>query len=273
MSSKKITFFIVFCAIAGGLFYLKSISYNEGSPLNGSLEESKKANDDHDHNLKPGKARDLGKSNAALPKLKLDPKLAAHSAHQDDPHKMGRTVKLPTLKDRPAFNPVNERERSLESITNEVIQMVQQKRSHTDFIAFLKKNELEPRVADSRNDDTGGMIMVRSDKALPGTRYYHAQFFNGDKGEQPFLQHISFEYPPGADSFQRAQKAAEVLFDASEKTYSKGEDFAEYKGKDCMTLWINKMDAEDFKNDPYNAYSSQDIGSVKVAIEQDIHCH
>jgi hypothetical protein len=181
MFSKKSIFFVAFCLVAGGFYYLKTIDFNESSEETSKVTQKVDDHDSHqNHDHKDGGSKSGKSTDSKNPKVKLDPKLSAHDAHHSDPHKMGKTVKLPPINEREAFKPINERERSLETMTNEVLNLVQEGRSHGEFIEFLKKNELAPRVADSENEDTGGMIMIRSDESLPGTRYYHAQFFKGE---------------------------------------------------------------------------------------------
>ncbi len=67
----------------------------------------------------------------------------------------------------------------------------------------LEKAKLDPVVADWSNDDTGKMEIVRTNETMPGTRYFHAQFFENADGT-PLLQHMSFEFRPSPDAMDLA---------------------------------------------------------------------
>lgn len=130
---------------------------------------------------------------------------------------------------------------------------------------------LKPLVVQDFNDVTGKMIVVRTDETLPGTRYFHAQYFE-DENKQPFLQHMSFEYRPGEESLEQAVAAMQKRLPKSvgPAKYCTP-DFAAWEYGD-MTAWCKKLDQQDIESDnPTRARSKEDIGAVKCAIEQNPH--
>lgn len=139
------------------------------------------------------------------------------------------------------------------------------------LVQKLNDAGLKPLVVQDFNEFTGKMIVVRTDETLPGTRYFHAQYFE-DENKQPFLQHMSFEFRPG-------EKSHDEAIDAVRKAFGKNvgpvqrctNDFAAWEYGE-MTAWCHQLGEEDIKSaDPSRARSKEDIGAVKCAIEQNPH--
>jgi len=129
---------------------------------------------------------------------------------------------------------------------------------------------LELVVAKDSNKFTGTMTIIRTENALPGTRYFHSQIFYGEDGA-PFIQHMSFEYKAGKSSFAEAVAAAKKQFSLATEPSVKKDGFYSWNTTDGYVVWIKRMTAVDLKNDPYNAYSPNDVGTIKVAKELEIH--
>ena len=66
----------------------------------------------------------------------------------------------------------------------------------TEFVEELKELELKPVIMKSENEYTGALNIVRTKEALPGTRYVHAQYFEGENATSS-LQHLSYEFRGG----------------------------------------------------------------------------
>ena len=139
------------------------------------------------------------------------------------------------------------------------------------LVQKLNEAGLKPLVVQDFNDFTGKMIVVRTGETLPGTRYFHAQYFE-DEDKKPFLQHMSFEYRPD-------EKSLDEAIDAVRKAFGKNvgpvqrctKDFAAWEFGD-MTAWCHQLGEEDIQSDdPSRARSKEDIGAVKCAIEQNPH--
>lgn len=129
---------------------------------------------------------------------------------------------------------------------------------------------LELVVAKDENKFTGTMTIIRTENSLPGTRYFHSQIFYGDDGK-PFIQHMSFEYRAGKLAFAEAVAAAKKQFGLTHKPSVQKDGFYSWNTSDGYVVWVKRMTAEDQKNDPYNAYSANDVGTIKIAKELEIH--
>lgn len=144
---------------------------------------------------------------------------------------------------------------------------------HDEWYHQLKNLGLEPEIAENSNEDTGRMLIIRTEKSMEGTRYLHAQFFEDENGDL-FAQHLSFEIRPSSNSEQVALQKIQEIFGGIGEPTSQSKGFREWKTKNCLTVWMKTMAKEDFENDPDNAYEyPQDVGSIKVAQELDPHCH
>ncbi len=136
----------------------------------------------------------------------------------------------------------------------------------------LKSQGLVPDVSRSGNAQDGFLTILRTTDAIPGTRYFHSQFF---EEAQPKIasspQPVSFEIRAGPDSFVKANEIAlSVLPKGSELMMNKP-GYRLWKTPNDQIVWIKVLNSADLKNNPYNAYSSEDVGSVRVVTEDEIH--
>ncbi|MAF77993.1 MAG: hypothetical protein CME63_11430 [Halobacteriovoraceae bacterium] len=170
------------------------------------------------------------------------------------------------------FIPQNKDEEALLRLNQTVAKVFENKEDPREFISFLEENELAPEQSVSSNEYTGTMIMIRSGKGLPGTRYYHAQYM-GDNPDSTFLQHLSYQYRPGPDSLPRSIQAAEATYNVQNKKVYRDGNFITYDIGEEGThqLSIEKAKYENLKDDPYNAYTPEDDGVVITRIELKIH--
>jgi hypothetical protein len=141
-----------------------------------------------------------------------------------------------------------------------------------NLIDELKQANLRPQNRRDENPYTGNLNIVRTQNTLPGTRYFHAQFFSNDDGSE-FLQHLSFEFAPGEQSLDAVVTALSDGRDHLEMTQDK-ENFKSWRTDDGYVIWAKVLDASDFEGmDPFNAYKPSDAGIIRVAKEIDIHDH
>lgn len=141
------------------------------------------------------------------------------------------------------------------------------------LVKKLSDAGLKPLVVQDFNEFTGKMIVVRTDETLPGTRYFHAQYFE-DENKQPFLQHMSFEFRPNEKSLDEAVTEIKKAFPPSlgEPQYCI-KNYAAWEHGD-YTVHCKRLTKEDIENDdPNRARSEEDINAVKCSVEQNPHPH
>lgn len=142
-----------------------------------------------------------------------------------------------------------------------------------DVIDDLEKRNMSPLLLKDSNVHTGTMYVLRTESPLPGTRYFHAQYFTDDKKE-PYLQHMSFDVKPEKNAFQDAITTIKKIFGKLDAPTINKEGFIMWPWKNGYNIWVQKMDQEELSGDPYNAYAANDIGTVKIAVELDqFHDH
>ena len=146
--------------------------------------------------------------------------------------------------------------------------------SPAELVKQLERAGLTPETAIDANEDTGKMVTIRTADSLPGTRYFHAQFFEDEHGRMN-AQHISFEVRPGPDSDEVAQSLIRKTFVGIGKpTTERADGFREWKTKGCKTVWMKRLKKEDMIDHPFNAYEpARDEGTILVAQQEDPHCH
>lgn len=156
-------------------------------------------------------------------------------------------------------------EKSLNTLSDFLNYYTEPDRPKEELVEQLKNWELKPVEAVQANQYTGSMSIIRTRKTLPGTRYFHAQYFDGN------LQHMSFEFQKGPGAMDKAIKAVETSFGIKGKPTSDRANFKSWSTKEGYVVWIKKMEESDLKDDPFNAYTKEDVGTIRVAIELEIH--
>lgn len=142
-----------------------------------------------------------------------------------------------------------------------------------DVIDDLEKRNMEPVLLTDANDHTGTMYVLRTESPLPGTRYFHAQYFTDGKKE-PFLQHMSFDVKPEKTAFQDSIAAIKKIFGKLQAPTINKKGFVMWPWKNGYNIWVQKMEKEDLEGDPFNAYAANDEGTIKIAVELDaFHAH
>ncbi len=141
-----------------------------------------------------------------------------------------------------------------------------------DLIEQLQRSDEQPVVTRDANADTGEMVIVRTQKPLEGTRYFHAQYFSDEQGKG-FVQHMSFEFQPGEHAMEDAASAVLSSFPELGTPQTSPNGFVRWNLNENYIVWIKRMTAEDLQDDPFNAYTSADVGTIRVAVELEIHEH
>lgn len=170
---------------------------------------------------------------------------------------------------RVEFNPQNAEEESIQQMHIVLEKAFLQRDSSRVLIRELEAMNLVPQVARDSNPYTGEMVIVRAKNNLPGTRYLHAQYFTDENGKE-FLQHFSYETKGGPQAFERNILATQARFNLGEPI-RKTKDFAQWNLTENMEVWVKVLSKDDLLNDPVNAYTDQDVGVVRIAIEKKIH--
>jgi len=144
-----------------------------------------------------------------------------------------------------------------------------------DLIRELKVNGLDPVIAKDFNPHTGKMLTIRTNEALEGTRYFHAQYFEDDQlNKEPFRQHLSFEVRPSPDCVKviREQVESSLGETLGKPTNERGDSWVSWKiGGDSIS--IHRLSALDLTGDRFNARTTADSGTCVATIEQIPEAH
>ncbi|MBT7608306.1 MAG: hypothetical protein HN576_01025 [Bacteriovoracaceae bacterium] len=162
----------------------------------------------------------------------------------------------------------NESRLALSSIMS---QFSNPQRKKEEMITMLNELKLAPILKEDSNGDTGSMTVIRTEKTLPGSRYFHAQYFSDSNGQT--LQHLSFEFRPGPGAMEKAVATVIKEFNIQTDPTMKKDGFISWNKNNRYTIWIKRLTLEDFKGDPFNAYVPDDVGTIRVAMELEIHGH
>lgn len=145
--------------------------------------------------------------------------------------------------------------------------------SLTDVIDDLESKKMDPQLLKESNPHTGTMYVLRTESPLPGTRYFHAQYFE-NKNREPYLQHMSFDVKPERNAFQNAIRTVKSIFSNLSAPKIVKPDFIMWPLRNGYNVWIQRLQQDQLAGDPYNAYDSDDVGTIKIALELDVqHDH
>jgi hypothetical protein len=150
---------------------------------------------------------------------------------------------------------------------------VQPDRTKDELVQFLHATGQEPQPFDNGNPYTGAFDIVVTNKKLPGTRYFRAQYRQKPGQEGTYMQSMTFEFRPGPNAMAEAVEAVKQAFAIQEAPFAEREDFVEWK-LGGYSLWVYSIDQDDIENSAIHAYSKTDIGVIRVGIQEDIsHGH
>ncbi len=139
------------------------------------------------------------------------------------------------------------------------------------LVDTLKELKLKPVIMKNENEYTGSLNIVRTKDALPGTRYVHAQYFEGEDTPS-FLQHLSYEFRPGKKSFEMVKQSVIMKNNITSAPTRESKTFVSWSVGEKV-IWIKELSLEDISQpNPINAYDvKSDVGTIRVAIENEIH--
>jgi hypothetical protein len=170
-----------------------------------------------------------------------------------------------------------EEQKAAQTLMTSLVTFIQPAHSSpNEMLRGLTKLGLQPVMAKDFNPYTGKMLIIRTDKTLPGTRCYHGQYFE-DEHKKNVVQHVSFELRPSKDGFAEAEKMLVAqLKRYEEKTGKLGEpvkrteNFVKWDLANNYSAWILRYTADDIQSgDPFCAHDiATDIGTLRVAIEE-----
>lgn len=138
----------------------------------------------------------------------------------------------------------------------------------------LRDMGVDPWVMRNANADDASMFFVRTKKRLPGVKNFHAQFMRD--GKDSYTQHMSFDFKPSVGSLELAEKAIKALYPklgAPKLEVGSGGagTLKSWAIENEMHIYIRVLDEEFVKQrHHFNAYGPDDVGVVRVTIEEDI---
>ncbi len=139
------------------------------------------------------------------------------------------------------------------------------------LIRDLQRVGLAPNAARDFDPATGSMVVVETKNALPGSRYFRAQYASDEQGVYQ-LQHMSFELKPGTPIEDVIVQLNRSVGPLPSTSYADTQ-WKAWKLPGHYTLSIQKLNAEDVSETALHAYSRSDIGTLRVALEADLPGH
>jgi len=164
--------------------------------------------------------------------------------------------------------PTNEDE-SISYQTETLFRFANYDATSKDLIEELERLNLKPTQT-TNSSSIGVSKIIRTEKVLKGTRYFHAQF-KGDGSGNEIMQHMSFEFKPGNDAFNKGVEILKNKFKLTDQLKINQDDFKAWPLENGYIVWVKKLSKKDLEDNPFNAYTDDDIGTVRVAVEVDIH--
>lgn len=254
MNKKILVSLIV--VIGAGVYYFSGPANSEIDGLNidkreSSLEKNKSAN------TKKKQGRD-----EKLDKDKEDKKDIAHN------HNTIHDDKL-KIQDLIVEIDKNEKTDSLKSILTQFSTIDLENVTLKELTNKFDKIDIETELTVDRNESTGNMFFLKSKSNIPGTRYLHGQIVG--EGPKKFVQHLSFEYKSDSKSFNEAITVAQSLIGSDQKPSVISTNYVQWKISETHILWVKKQTKEELLDDPIYPHTEDDLGTAKIAIEQEIH--
>jgi hypothetical protein len=192
----------------------------------------------------------------------------AERMREENPNSTLATKPLPPL------SPEEHKEvlASLGKMSGIVAEFTGEHKSMEQLVSALKAQKQEPFIVKDKNPYTGEMIIIRTKNPPTGTRYFHAQYFTDESNER-FVQHMSFELRPSATAMDDAIKAVHAAFPNLGTPETQTNDFIQWNLGTGQVLWLKRLGQDDVADNPFNAYSESDIGSIRVAVELELEGH
>ena len=161
---------------------------------------------------------------------------------------------------------------SVGTLLTAVNDFIVEKSSIDKVIENLTSIGLAPEVSTDRNELTGEMTIIRTENALPGTRYLHAQYFKNEFGVNQ-LQHLSFEVRAGSDTSDLVKQMIQREFKQEAAiSFLPNQKFQEWHIAGGYTVWTKKLTKDDLGNDIFNAHDPiADENTIRIGIELNPH--
>jgi hypothetical protein len=139
-------------------------------------------------------------------------------------------------------------------------------KSPQELFSALGEAGLQPRAALDSNPYTGSLLMVRTNNALPGTRYFHAQVFQ-EEGSPGHMQHASFEIRPSPDGMKTALSLLKATHPHLGVPRIHRDDYVLWK-TNGRVVSVKRIGADELDNH-FNAHAPDDVGTVWVVSEDE----
>jgi hypothetical protein len=139
-------------------------------------------------------------------------------------------------------------------------------KSPRELFSALGEAGLQPKAALDSNPYTGSLLTVRTNNALPGTRYFHAQVFQ-DKGLPGHMQHASFEIRPSPDGMKTALSLLKATHPHLGVPHIYRDDYVLWK-TNGRVVSVKRLAADELENH-FNAHAPDDVGTVWVVSEDE----
>lgn len=165
--------------------------------------------------------------------------------------------------------PARDDQGNLQTMVSMVSKYTKEDANINDLLSYLESAEQKPTVTRDVNSSSGEMHVIRTRKPLSGTRYFHAQYFTNDSGEA-FVQHMSVEFQPSPTALADAITAVQKSFNVGAPLIQTA-SYAKWQLGEGHIIWVKKMELEDLQDDPFNAYTEGDRGTIRLAVEAEIH--
>ena len=158
---------------------------------------------------------------------------------------------------------------TLEKMANIIQEFIRPNANLDNLVSILERNGQQPQRLVDKNPYTGELAILRTNSPLPGTRYFHAQHFS-DAGKNGIVQHVSFEVQSSPTAMAESVLAMQDTFKLTNPVVAR-EGYVKWNLDNHKILWIKKLTSEDLQLNPFNAYTQEDVGTIRIAIEEEIH--
>ena len=168
-----------------------------------------------------------------------------------------------------SFN-INEK-KSLIILASFLNEAVNENLAMSSLVEDLKDLKLKPLIIKDSNEYTGTLNIVRTKETLPGTRYIHAQYYEGEDTPS-FLQHLSFEFRGGDKAFEMVKQVIQEQLKITSVPTSESDKYISWNEGDKI-ISIKELDLDSIpKDDTHNSYNLKtDVGTIRVTTELEIH--
>jgi len=183
----------------------------------------------------------------------------------DEEDKEGSIVKAvaPPLSEQPLGE---EEKQSISDILQILAAKEKLGKSPKELFSAMGEVGLQPKAARDSNPYTGSLLTVRTNNALPGTRYFHAQIFQ-DEGAPGHMQHASFEIRPSSDGMKTALSLLKATHPQLGVPHIYRDDYVLWK-TNGRVVSVKRLGADELDNH-FNAHAPEDVGTVWVVSEDE----